>query len=147
MACGVGGHMKELRRTRSGPFREEQAVTLHNLHDAAYYYFEQHNKEYLEKIIQPIENAMVHIPWVVIRDTAVDAICRGAALTAPGIVKVSSRISNGKLVVIKTLKGEAVALGTALSNTKDILELSHGKVIKTERVLMEAGTYPSSWKS
>ena len=146
MACGVGGHMKELRRSRSGPFNEEQAVTLHDLNDAAYYYFEEHNPEYLRKILEPIEHAMVHIPYLVIRDTAVDAICRGATLTAPGIVKLSSRISNGRLVVIKTLKGEAVALGTALVNTKDIIDLSHGKVVKTERVLMEPGTYPSSWK-
>lgn len=146
MACGVGGHMKELRRTRSGPFNEEEAVTLHDLQDAAYYYFEEHNKEPLEKIIQPIENAMIHIPYLIIRDTAVDAICRGASLTAPGIVKLSSRISNGRLVVMKTLKGEAIALGTALVNTKDIIDMSHGKVVKTERVLMEPGTYPSSWK-
>ena len=146
LACGVGGHMKELRRTRSGPFNEDSAVKLHDLQDAAYYYFEEKNGEPLRQIIQPIENAMIHIPYLVIRDTAVDAICRGATLTAPGIVKLSSRISNGKLVVIKTLKGEAVALGKALTNTKDILDMSHGKVVKTERVLMEAGTYPSSWK-
>ena len=146
MACGVGGHMKELRRTRSGPFNEEDASTLQDLDDAAYYYFEEHNTDYLRKILQPIENAMIHIPYLIIRDTAVDAICRGATLTAPGIVKLSSRISNGRLVVIKTLKGEAVALGTALANTKDILDMSHGKVVKVERVLMEPGTYPSSWK-
>ena len=146
MACGVGGHMKELRRTRSGPFNEDTAVTLHDLNDAIHYYYEEKNPDYLRKIIQPIENAMRHIPYLVVRDSAVDAICHGASLTAPGIVKVSSRISNGRLVIIKSLKGEAIALGTALTNTKDILTMSHGIIVKTERVLMETGTYPTSWK-
>ena len=133
MACGVGGHMKELRRTRSGPFNEDKAVTLHDLNDAAYYYFEENNPDYLAKIIQPIEDAMIHIPYLIIRDTAVDAICRGASLTAPGIVKVSSRISNGRLVVIKTLKGEAVALGTALANTKDIIDMDKVRLFRQDR--------------
>lgn len=146
MACGVGGHMRELRRSRSGPFNEEDAVTLHQVNDAAYYYFEENNPEPLYKIIQPIENAMTHLPYIVIRDSAVDAICHGASLTAPGVLKLTSLISNGSLIIIKTLKGEAVALGKALTSTKTIRTLSHGIIAKTERVIMEAGTYPSLWK-
>jgi H/ACA ribonucleoprotein complex subunit 4 len=146
MACGVGGHMRELRRTRSGPFHEDDAATLHDVNDAAYYYFEEKNPLPLKKIIRPIEEAMVHLRYIIIRDSAVDAICHGASLTVPGVVKLSSKISNGSLIVIKTLKGEVVALARSFTNTKDILDMSHGIIAKPERVLMEPGVYPPLWK-
>ncbi|MHA2365790.1 MAG: RNA-guided pseudouridylation complex pseudouridine synthase subunit Cbf5 [Candidatus Hodarchaeales archaeon] len=146
MALGLGGHMKELRRTRSGPFRETNTVKLHDLVDAAHYYFNEDNPEPLKKFIQPIEVSMTHLPYIKIRDNAVDAICHGASLTAPGIVKFSSRITQGALVVIKSLKDEAIALGRAVIRGSQIEQLSHGIVIKTERVIMEPGTYPPLWK-
>ena len=138
--------MRELRRTRSGPFWEKDAVTLHEVNDAAYFYFEEKNPEPLQKIIQPIEDAMVHLPYIVVRDSAVDAICHGASLTVPGVVKLTSKISNGSLIVIKSIKGEAIALAKSFTNTKDILEMSHGIIAKTDRVLMEPGVYPPLWK-
>lgn len=145
MACGVGGHMRELRRSRSGPFREETAVTLHQIKDAAHYYYEENNPTPLLNIIQPIEATMVHLPYLIIRDNAVDAIAHGASLTAPGVVKVSSRIVPKELVAIKTLKGELVALAEAKVKSKQILQMDHGVVAKPTRVLMRPGTYPSLW--
>ena len=79
-------------------------------------------------------------------DNAVDAICHGASLAAPGIVKLSSRISDGALLVIKSLKQEAVALGRALVTGAKMLKMTHGIAVKTERVLMEQSTYPALWK-
>jgi H/ACA ribonucleoprotein complex subunit 4 len=143
---GCGAHMRELRRTRAGPFKEENGlVTLHQL-SAAQSDFESGNETPLRSLIQPMEVAVSTIPQIIIRDSAVDAICHGAELALPGIVKLDSAIDRNKPVALFTLKGEAVALGRALMATREILDQEKGVAVETERVLMERGTYPSLWK-
>jgi H/ACA ribonucleoprotein complex subunit 4 len=146
---GVGGHMQELRRTRAGPFLETSPKCV-TLHDVAYWFgeFERtKDQSYLQKFIDPMENALMHIPRVIVRDSAVDALCHGANLTAPGVLQVDSGIVKGNIVAIFTLKGEAVALGRAQVSTQDMLDLRHGTVATLARVLMPRNIYPKVWKS
>ena len=146
---GVGAHMQELRRTIAGPFNEK-SKTFVNLHDVAYYFGEWQEKKdpaILQRFIQPMETALELIPKITVRDSAVDALCHGANLTAPGVLSVESSIAKGSLVAILTLKGEAIALGKAELNTNEILNANHGTVATLERVLMERGTYPKVWKT
>ncbi|RLG55794.1 MAG: RNA-guided pseudouridylation complex pseudouridine synthase subunit Cbf5 [Candidatus Hydrothermarchaeota archaeon] len=143
---GCGAHMKELRRTKSGSFTEETLVTLHDVVDAYKFWKDYRKEEYIKKVIRPVEEALIYTPKVVIRDSAVDAICHGADLAIPGIVKVDSEIEIGDLVGIFTLKGELVAIGEALMDTKTILMEDYGIAVKTKRVLMKPSTYPRMWK-
>jgi H/ACA ribonucleoprotein complex subunit 4 len=146
---GVGAHMQELRRSRAGPFTEESPTKV-TLHDVAYWFGEyQTNKDpaNLHKIIQPMENALELTPKIVIRDSAVDAICHGASLTAPGVLSVESGISKDSIVAIFTLKGEVVALAKAEKSTEEMLDLKHGVVAVLSRVLMPIGVYPRVWKT
>jgi H/ACA ribonucleoprotein complex subunit 4 len=87
------------------------------------------------------------LPKIVVRDSAVDALCHGANLTAPGVLSVEAGIEKGSILTIFTLKGEAVALAKALASTEEMLTLKHGAVAALERVLMLRGTYPKVWKS
>ncbi|RLG56803.1 MAG: RNA-guided pseudouridylation complex pseudouridine synthase subunit Cbf5 [Candidatus Hydrothermarchaeota archaeon] len=143
---GCGAHMKELRRTKSGSFTEETLVTLHDVVDAYKFWKDYGKEEYIKKVVRPVEEALIYTPKVVIRDSAVDAICHGADLAIPGIVKVDSEIKIGDLVGIFTLKGELVAIGEALMDTKTILMEDYGIAVKTKRVLMKPSTYPRMWK-
>ena len=145
---GVGGHMQELRRTRAGPFVENSGSKV-TLHEVAYWFSEWEEKKEmnaLHKFVQPMETALSLIPKIVVRDSAVDAVCHGATLTAPGISAVETGIEKGYLVAIMTLKGEVVALAKTLLSTESILELKHGMVATLERVIMPRGTYPKVWK-
>jgi H/ACA ribonucleoprotein complex subunit 4 len=145
---GCGAHMQELRRTRAGPFTENEGIVT--LHEVAYWFMEwqeKKNEEILKRFIQPMENSLKLIPKIHVRDSAVDAICHGASLTAPGVLSLETGIEASSMVAILTLKGEAVALAKALASTKEILRMNHGIVAKTERVLMPRGTYPKCWKS
>lgn len=143
---GCGAHMRELRRTRAGPFTEENdLVNLHQI-SAAQSDFEAGNPEPLRNIIKPMELALEAIPRIEIRDSAVDAICHGADLAVPGIVKLDSTIEKKNPVALFTLKGEAVALGRALMTSREVLDQEKGVAAKTERVLMDRGTYPELWK-
>lgn len=140
--------MQELRRTRAGPFTENS--NLVTLHDVAYWFLEwqqQKDEKTLKKFAQPMEKALTLIPKIHIRDSAVDAICHGANLTAPGVLSLENGLRKGSMAAIFTLKGEAVALAEAAFSAEDILEMDHGLVAKTERVLMPRGTYPKCWKS
>ncbi len=93
-----------------------------------------------------MEVALGAIPRIEIRDTAVDAICHGADLAIPGILKLDPSIEKSKSIAMFTLKGEAVALGRALMASREMLDQEKGVAAKTERVLMERGTYPATWK-
>jgi H/ACA ribonucleoprotein complex subunit 4 len=145
---GCGAHMHELRRTRSGPFTETRGIVT--LHDVAYLHStwqETQDSNILRKFIHPMEKALELLPKINVRDSAVDALCHGAHLTAPGVVSLETEIEAGSETCIFTLKGEAVALATATAATQEILKKNHGIVARNDRVLMPRGTYPRLWRS
>lgn len=145
---GCAAHMQELRRTRAGPFVENGDMVT--LHDVAYWFMEwqeQKDERILRKFIQPMEKALVLVPKIYVRDSAVGAVCHGANLTAPGVLSLETKIKKGLTVVVLTLKGEVVALAKAVASTEDVLNMGHGVVAETKRVLMLRGTYPKCWKS
>ncbi len=148
LAAGTGAHLQELRRTKTGPFREDETlVTLHDLLDAYIAWKENGNEVSLRRVISPMESGLSHLPRIVIRDNAVDAVCHGAALAAPGVLTVESGIEKVDTVAVFTLKGEAVSFGKAQMKSNDILKAATGIVATTDRVLMEPGTYPKGWKA
>lgn len=145
---GTGAHMQELRRTKSGPFREaDTLITLHDLKDAFVEWKENNNEEQLRKVILPMEDGLAHLPKIVIRDSAVDALCHGASLAASGVVSVQTGIIKGDPVAVFTQKGEAVSFGVAQKKSLEIQKAATGIVVNTDRVLMEPGTYPKGWKA
>lgn len=140
---GCGAHMDELRRTQSGPFKEDESmVTLQDLSDAVYYWMEENDGSELERIVKPMEIMFSHVPKIVIRDSAVDPLCHGANLTAPGILQLDADIHGKDTVVILTQKGEILALGTSLASSREIMDAKSGILVNTNRVFMEPGTYP-----
>ncbi len=143
---GVGAHMVELRRTKSGAFGEEEVVTLHDLMDAYRFWKDENNEEPLRKAIVPVERSLDDTPRIVVRDSAVDALCHGADLAVPGICKVDAELKKGDVVGLFTLKGELIALAKALMGCTEILSTDSGLASKTHRVLMKPGTYPKMWK-
>jgi H/ACA ribonucleoprotein complex subunit 4 len=145
---GCAAHMQELRRTRAGPFVENGNMVT--LHDVAYWFMEwqqQKDERILRKFVQPMEEALAFVPKIYVRDSAVDAVCHGATLTAPGVLSLETGIKGGSTVAVFTLKGEVVALGKAVASTEEILNIEHGVVAETRRVLMLRGMYPKCWKS
>ena len=137
-ALGVGAHMQELRRTKAGPFDESKLSTLHDLTDAYHFWIEDNDEAPLRDIVMPVERALSHLPKIIIRDTAVDAICHGARLAEPGVISLPD-VDRKQLVGIYTARDEVVALGISV--------LEGGVIAEVKRVMMEPGTYPRYWKS
>ena len=153
---GVGAHMAQLMRTKAGPFTDKDMVTLHDLSDAYWLWKigikdskftkqsfakEKGDKE-IRKYIKPVEDAIPSVPKIWVLDNAVDTICHGIDLKAPGISKINTGISKGDIIAIMSLKDELVALGYAELSSDEMILKDRGVVVKTHKVFMEPGTYP-----
>lgn len=143
----VGAHMRELRRTRTGPFIEKDLVTLHRLSEAVYIYKTEGIEDELRDLMITIERASCMLPKIIIKDTAVDALAHGASLSIRGIVALTSDIQIGSRVAVLTMKGELVQLGEALSSSREMRFLNKGIVVKPIAVFMDRNVYPKTWKT
>jgi len=146
LILGVGGHMQELRRVRSG-IQDENAnlVTMHDVMDAQWMHDNTKDESYLRRVVQPLERLLISHKRLVVKDSTVNAICYGAKLMLPGILRYESGIDLNDDVVMMTTKGEAIATGNALMSTATIATCDHGVVAKIKRVIMERDTYPRRW--
>lgn len=145
---GCGAHMQELRRTRAGPFIEDESlVTLHDISYLFSQWQETKDESLLRKFVYPMEKALDLLPKIHVRDSAVDALCHGAHLTAPGVLSLDAGIKIGDTVAVFSQKGEAVTMAKAFVSSEKILKMDHGFVARTQRVLMPRGIYPKMWRS
>lgn len=146
LLLGVGGHMEELRRVRSGCMGENQnMVTMHDLMDAQWMYDNFKDESYLRRVVMPLEVLLTGFKRLVVKDSAVNAICYGAKLMIPGLLRFESGIECNDEVVLMTTKGEAIAVGIAQMTTAVMATCDHGCVAKIKRVVMERDTYPRRW--
>jgi len=145
---GPGATMIELRRTRVDQFHESDGlITLHELANAFSLWEEKKDESKLKKIIKPIEYAFSEIKSVVVRDSAVDAMCHGAQLAIPGILKISPNLKKGDIVGIYTQKGEVVALAESTMSEEEIRDATKGYAFETKRIIMAINTYPRKWRT
>ncbi len=124
LLLGVGGHMQELRRVRSGAMSEnDDIVTMHDVLDAQWVYDNTRDGEqsgtsverfvtklslpesYLRRVIRPLESLLVGYKRIVVKDSAVNAVCYGAKLMIPGLLRYEADISLNEEVVLMTTKG------------------------------------------
>lgn len=63
------------------------------------------------RVIFPLEMLLVGLPRIVVKDSCVNAICYGAKLMIPGVLRFENNIEVNEEVVLMTTKGEAIALG------------------------------------
>lgn len=146
LLVGVGGHMQELRRVRSGVLNEnENMVTMHDVMDAQHVYDTTKDETYLRRVIMPLEVLLINYKRIVVKDSAVNAICYGAKLMIPGLLRFADDIDINTEVVLMTTKGEAIAVGIAQMTTAVMATCDHGIVAKIKRVIMERDTYPRRW--
>ena len=188
LVLGVGGHMQELRRVRSGAMSEnDDMVSMHDVMDAQWLYDNTRDgtfffslfisnvphtvnlalscqESYLRRVIRPLECLMVGYKRIVVKDSAVNAVCYGAKLMIPGLLRYEADISVHEEVVLMTTKGfdispsisisclltcsilgEAIALAIAQMSTVELATCDHGVVAKVKRCIMERDTYPRRW--
>lgn len=138
--------MQELRRVRSGALGEtDNIVTLHDVLDAQWVYDNTRDETYLRRVIRPLESLLTSYKRVVVKDSAVNAVCYGAKLMIPGLLRFEDGIEVHEEVVLMTTKGEAIAIGIAQMSTVEMTTCDHGVVAKVKRCIMERDVYPRRW--
>ena len=143
LALGVGAHMAELRRTRSGSFSESSMYTLYDVQDAAVA-AKEGDRSSLDAMVVSVDAAVPELPIVVVRDAAIDALCHGASLAGVGVAS-TMEFGKDQTVAVLTEKKEFVCLGKALVPSGSFKPGDTGLVIAPTTVFMQPGTYPRGW--
>ena len=137
--------MLELHRDKTSIFDESMACNMHQLVDAIFLWKEHNDERSLRKLLTPVESILTKIPSITIKDGAVAAMTHGAPLARPGVVNASSKITSGSLVVINSMKGEAVAVAEISVDIDEVSNMKKGQVAVAKSVLMPTGIYPQNW--
>jgi H/ACA ribonucleoprotein complex subunit 4 len=131
---------------RSGALDESAGlVTMHDVLDAQWLVDNQKDETYMRRVVRPLETVLVKHKRIVVKDSAVNAVCYGAKLMVPGLLRFADDINVNEEVVLMTTKGEAIAIGIAQMTTSVMATCDHGIVAKIKRVVMERDTYPRRW--
>lgn len=62
-------------------------------------------ESYLRRAIRPLECLLIGYKRIVVKDSAVNAVCYGAKLMIPGLLRYEADISVHEEVVLMTTKG------------------------------------------
>jgi len=124
---------------------KDNMVSMHDVMDAQWVYDNYRDESYLRRVVMPLEILLTSYKRLVVKDSAVNAICYGAKLMIPGLLRFENDIDVGEEVVLMTTKGEAIALGIAEMTTAVMATCDHGVVAKIKRVVMDRDTYPRKW--
>ena len=143
---GCGANMVELRRTRSGKMTEDRAHSLQDMRDAYIFWQQNGRGEWLRSMLLPMEVLVEPLPKVIVKATAVDAVCHGADLNVQGVHMLDEDIRKNALVAMMTARGELIALGRMSMSTPKVMSATTGRAVETTRVFMEPGHYPRMWR-
>jgi H/ACA ribonucleoprotein complex subunit 4 len=81
LMLGCGGQMQELRRVRSGIQNEKEGMfTMHDVIDAQWLYDNHKDETYLRRVIKPLEALLTGHKRIIMKDSAVNAVCYGKAI-------------------------------------------------------------------
>lgn len=101
-ALGCYGHVIALRRTRVGPFSEENAVTIDELRDVA----DAEGADSLEGMLQPVEAALDSLTELSISPSDAASLCSGQPVLIRGR---DAPVLSGPVYAMS--KGRLIALG------------------------------------
>ena len=144
-ALGLGGHMEELRRVATGPFREESSVPLSAVADAVAARAAG-DASALLRLLHPIEEVWREFPAIVVKDGAASAIAHGAGLASGGILALPKPFAEGAQVTLLTRAGELLATGVALHRSDELGHVKHGWVVDETRVFVDPARFPPLWQ-
>lgn len=103
------GKMIELRRTDVGEVSEKDICTLTQLQDAVHLWREKGRGDALAALLHPAE-AYLNIPRVIIAESAVEAVCRGAPLALTGVASAEEGLEEGRLVQMRSQSGALIGI-------------------------------------
>ena len=105
-----------------------------------FHHYKENGDTQINPIIQPVENAINHLPKIWVLDTTIKSLCHGADLKLPGISKLNDKIEKDQLIAIMSLNNELIALGKAKMSSKEILGSDKGLAATTDKVIFSCNS-------
>lgn len=131
-ALGCGAQMAELRRTATGPFREDRMITLQELKDAVYMN-SQSSGEKFSNVMLPVEFLFRSYPKIVVKNSSLENIAHGSDLFPGGIKAIVGEPGKGERVCVVSEDNYVVGTGKMMVPFNDINDL---KVVDFDRILI-----------
>ncbi|CAI7997169.1 H/ACA ribonucleoprotein complex subunit cbf5 [Geodia barretti] len=150
LMLGVGGHMQELRRVRSGIQSEnDRLVTMHDVMDAQWVLDNHIDESYMRRvdIYILLVNICIEIYYTQFPNESYIGECKPGhpGFSQEDCAQRQCGIEPGMEIAIITTKGEAVALGIGMMGTAEMVTCDHGFCAKIKRVIMNRDVYPRKW--
>ena len=79
---------------------QDGMVTLHDVLDAQWMQDNTRDESYLRKVIRPLESLLTTYKRIVVKDSAVSAVCYGAKLMIPGLLRYGTDSSPSSIATM-----------------------------------------------
>ncbi|MFB3819578.1 MAG: tRNA pseudouridine(55) synthase TruB [Candidatus Methylomirabilales bacterium] len=112
-ALGCGGHLQDLVRTRAGRFALEDAVTLPALEERV-------ATGRLGEVLQPMGEALAHLPAIRVAPEAGPLILHGRTVPASLLVGVPEEAARGGVVRVLGFRKQLLALAELLLGREEL---------------------------
>jgi len=132
-AAGTLAQMEDLRRTVTGPFTEDNIITLQQLSD--YEYLRRKGEtELFNKHFVPVDKLFAQYPKIVVKASSIANISHGSDLYPGGIRAISDSPKRGDRVCVVDESNRVLGTGKMLVDFNEIDVL---KVVDFDRILIE----------
>jgi tRNA pseudouridine55 synthase len=115
---GCGAHLFSLRRTRIGPFKWEDSLSLQKVTDI------QDNGG-IKSVLISIEKAVGHLPSVVVSASFAKKVKDGIPLKSSSVLAIEGEIKASQTISLKNEQKRIIAIGKALADMGDFLDLKY----------------------
>jgi len=109
---GCGAHLGGLRRTRSGPFRIEDAAPLDALLESPLLGFDPGGVAFGAPFVAP-RTVLAHFPWIVVKPEAAPRVANGCRI-GPDEVEILQGLTEAPNCVLATSQGDLLAVAAIL---------------------------------
>ena len=120
---------------------QDNMVTMHDVLDAQWTFDNYKDESYLRRAIMPLERVLTNYKRLVVKDSAVNAICYGAKFMIPGLLRFENSVEVDDEVCTPDTTRLADAHHTWFC---DITCLSHNKAHMVWAVSLQAFHAPLS---
>jgi tRNA pseudouridine55 synthase len=129
LKLGCGAHLYELQRTEVGPFKLDQSFSLEELEAVQ-------QKGEVEGIMVSVEQALSHLPSVVVKLEFSERVKHGADIDPTSVALIEADFKPDQTIVIKDPKRKVLAVGRAFASSKEFKDESRtGKLFEYTRVI------------
>lgn len=126
---GVGGHLKELVRVRSGPFLIEEALSLEAVEAGV-------RAGTAASLFIPISEIFKEFPGVRVNPEGARQVLNGAPIRPMGVEEWPKEFRTGQHVLVYNASGSLIALAEAVVSRKKAALEGREQVFKVEKVLV-----------